>query len=128
MPMVSLSGYPSNRIGHTNHTLRMVSRYQANAIAATTPVSTRMPVPKKNGFHATAYNVPAARTARGLDPCARIVASTIHRPSSNITVLVMPSATPSSPGIQCAIHDMPDRFVNGSYRQVTCSSSTGVPR
>lgn len=71
---------------------------------------------------------PAAATAWGPEPWALSASSVSHSPASSITMLVSPSARPSSTGHQCAIHDMPDRLVNGSYRQTDDRSSRSTPR
>jgi len=79
-------------------------------------------------FHPTVKSTPVASSTLGVTPDACSVASTSQTEASSSTTLVTARESASSKGSQWASHDTPDRYENGSYRQVHCSSDSGTPR
>ena len=78
-------------------------------------------------FQLIANSAPTSATARAPMPCARSVNTTAHVATSVIARLTRPRETASSKGSSEATQGNAGRLVNGASRQVTCSSSRGVP-
>ncbi len=78
-------------------------------------------------FQLMANSAPTIAVARTPTPWARRVNTTAHVATRVIARLTRPSETASSNGSIAATQGRAGRLVNGANRQVTCSSSRGVP-